>query len=79
MDGVVRVPAQSNLAGSSLTLDQAVRNLVRWRIASPREALQMASANARDAIADVAAARGLKLRAGGVRWSDDLRVDTVQS
>src|SRR5690606_25432739 len=34
-DGVVRVPGASNLAGSALTLDEAVRNVVDWGIATP--------------------------------------------
>ncbi|MDN8599774.1 amidohydrolase family protein [Citrobacter sp. S2-9] len=44
-DGTVRQPGASNLAGSSLTLDQAVRNLVHWNIASFDEAVEMASAH----------------------------------
>lgn len=43
VDGTVRQPGASNLAGSSLTLDQAVRNLVRWNIASFDDAVEMAS------------------------------------
>lgn len=44
-DGKVRQPGASNLAGSSLTLDQAVRNLVNWDIASFDDAAAMASAH----------------------------------
>lgn len=44
-DGTVRVPGAKNLAGSSLTLDQAVRNLVNWKIASFEQAIEMASAH----------------------------------
>lgn len=78
-DGVVRVPGQSNLAGSSLTLDQAVRNIVAWGIANPAVALRMASSNARAAIADAAAAHGIALPPGRARWSDDLRLESVAS
>jgi N-acetylglucosamine-6-phosphate deacetylase len=35
--------ADGTLAGSTLTLDRAVRNMVRWTGASPAEALRMAS------------------------------------
>ncbi|TCV98715.1 N-acetylglucosamine-6-phosphate deacetylase [Biostraticola tofi] len=44
-DGTVRVPGANNLAGSSLTLDQAIRNLVDWHIASFEQAIDMASIN----------------------------------
>jgi N-acetylglucosamine-6-phosphate deacetylase len=77
-DGVVRVPGQSNLAGSSLTLDVAVRNVVQWGIATADEALRMASSNARAAIGYAVHSRGPELRPGRVRWTDELRVDTVE-
>lgn len=44
-DGTVRQSGASNLAGSSLTLDQAVRNLVNWNIATFDEAAAMASSH----------------------------------
>jgi len=71
--GAVRRPGQANLAGSALQLDQAVRNVVAWGLATPVEAIRMASDNARAAIAGAAAAHGVPLPAGRVRWSDDLR------
>lgn len=76
-DGVVRVPGQSNLAGSSLTLDAAVRNVVGWGMASSEQALRMASSNARAAIDHAARAHGIALATGIVRWTDDLHVDAV--
>ena len=76
-DGVVRVPGQSNLAGSSLTLDQAVRNVVAWGIADAATALRIASSNARAAIADAAAAHNVALPPGRAIWSDDLRLQSV--
>lgn len=42
-EGMVRLPGAANLAGSSLTLDQAIRNLVKWGLASFQEAIEMAS------------------------------------
>lgn len=42
-DGTVRQPGASNLAGSSLTLDRAVRNLVTWQLVGFDEAVAMAS------------------------------------
>lgn len=44
-EGKVSQPGARNLAGSSLTLDQAIRNLVQWNIASFDEAAAMASVN----------------------------------
>ncbi len=41
--GVARLRDAGNLAGSTLTLMKAVRNVVGWGIASPEEALRMAS------------------------------------
>lgn len=72
-DGVVRRPGQDNLAGSSLQLDAAVRNIVAWGLATPDQAIRMASAHPRAAIAEAAAAQGIALPEGRVRWSDDLR------
>lgn len=42
-DGTVRQPGSNNLAGSSLTLDRAVRNLATWKLAHFDEAVAMAS------------------------------------
>ncbi|SDI36091.1 N-acetylglucosamine-6-phosphate deacetylase [Dolosicoccus paucivorans] len=42
-DGTARLKDSGNLAGSILTLDQAVRNVAQWGIATPFEALRMAS------------------------------------
>jgi N-acetylglucosamine-6-phosphate deacetylase len=71
-DGVVRVPGQTNLAGSSLTLDRAVRNVVAWGITSPRDAIEMASGNARRALAQTARYYGIQLPTGSVVWDEML-------
>lgn len=71
-DGVVRRPGQDNLAGSSLLLDEAVRNVVSWGLATREQAIRMASDNPRAAIAEAAAAQGVTLPVGRVRWSDGL-------
>ena len=44
-DGAVRLPGSGTLAGSSLTLDRAMRNLVDWGLASAEAATRMASDN----------------------------------
>ena len=71
-DGVVRRPGQDNLAGSSLSLDRAVRNVVAWGLATPQQAIRMASDNPRAALADAVRMNGVAFPAGRVRWSDDL-------
>lgn len=69
--GIVRVPGQANLAGSALELDQAVRNVVDWGIASFEEAVTMAAANPRQALARSVQMHGLSLNAGSVTWNAD--------
>jgi N-acetylglucosamine-6-phosphate deacetylase len=43
VDGTAARLADGTLAGSLLTMDQAVRNMVRWAGATPADALRMAS------------------------------------
>ena len=59
-DGTVRVPGSHSLAGSSLCLDTAVRNLVAWGIATPGEALAMASERPLALLRPSLAAHGLQ-------------------
>ncbi len=76
-DGTVRQPGRGNLAGSSLCLDAALRNVVRFGIAPPREVLRMACANPRRALAEPLRRHGLHLPASLVTWSSDLRVEAA--
>jgi N-acetylglucosamine-6-phosphate deacetylase len=78
-DGTVRVPGAATLAGSSLCLDQAVRNLVAWGLATPAEALALASANPSALLAPVLAAHSIQLRETNVIWTDDLRPGRIFS
>ena len=73
-DGTVREPNATHLAGSSLTLDQAVRNVVDWGLCTFDEAVAMAGPHARAAIADAARHHNIKLDAGQIKWSRDHRV-----
>lgn len=73
-DGSVRLPGSRYLAGSALTLDQAVRNLVGWNILTSDEAVGLASTNPRALMAPSLAAHGIDLPAGEVTWSEDLLV-----
>ena len=70
--GTVVRPGQSNLAGSVLGLDQAVRNVCAWSIATPQEAAAMASAQARAAIAPALKHHGIRLDSGQVSWNSGL-------
>ncbi len=71
--GVVRQPGAHHLTGSALELDQAIRNVVRWGLATPEQAICMASTNPRRALAESARTNGVPLPPGQVLWSDDLR------
>jgi N-acetylglucosamine-6-phosphate deacetylase len=77
-DGSVRVPGASMLAGSALTLDQAVRNVVAWGVATAREAVGLASANPRALLAPALAAHGVGVGEGVVEWSAALRPVAVR-
>ena len=65
-DGSVRTPGAGTLAGSALTLDRAVRNVVGWGIADAAGAVAMASTAP-------AALMGLP-PTGDVEWTADLHV-----
>lgn len=67
-DGSVRLPGTGTLAGSALTLDRAVRNLVDWGIAGLDAAAAMASTAPADMLAPALAAHGIKLPPGEVVW-----------
>ena len=76
-DGSVRVPGSAVLAGSALTLDRAVRNLVAWGLASPGQAIRLASDNPAAAMAPALIAHGIRLRPAMVTWSERLEVTAV--
>lgn len=73
-DGAVRAPGAQCLAGSSLTLDQAVRNAVAWGCADFAQAVALASANPRRLLADAFAQHAIALAPGEVRWGAQLQV-----
>jgi N-acetylglucosamine-6-phosphate deacetylase len=77
-DGSVRLPGSAYLAGSALTLDQAVRNLVDWQLATPEEALWLASRNPRQLMAPVFEAFSLASAAGEVEWTTGMRPVRVE-
>ena len=72
-DGSVVIPGSTTLAGSALCLDQAVRNLISWKLADPGTALSMASVQPAALLAPALAWSGVAARAGCVTWSQDYR------
>ena len=72
VDGAVRVPGALGLAGSSLCLDAAVRNVVRWGIATPAGALGLASTVPAAVLAPALDAVGITLPVSAVDWWPDL-------
>jgi N-acetylglucosamine-6-phosphate deacetylase len=78
-DGSVRLPGSRYLAGSALTLDKAVGNVVRWKLAGPEEAVRMACDNPRALLAPAIRAHGLPMPVPGhVTWSEDWEVLQVE-
>ena len=78
-DGSVRVPGAPMLAGSSLCLDQAVRNLVAWGAADPRTAIRLAATNPARLLAPALAAHGLRLPEATVTWAAGLQPLAVRA
>ena len=70
-------PKGAGLAGSSLCMDDAIRNLVNWEIASFDEAIAMASSRVTAILAPAISARGITLPVSEVEWSDGLTVSRV--
>ena len=73
-DGSVRLADSASLAGSALCLDQAVRNVVAWGLASFDEAIAMASDHPLAVLASAFKAAGLAPDFGEIEWDLDLTV-----
>jgi N-acetylglucosamine-6-phosphate deacetylase len=76
-DGSVRVPGSRVLAGSALCLDQAVRNVVTWDLASPQAAFGLASDRPAALLAETLGAHAIVVPASEVTWSETLRPTRV--
>ena len=72
-DASVRLPGAIGLAGSALTLDQAVRNLVAWGLAAPAQAVALASARPRALLARAGGAQAIGQNPGVVLWDAALQ------
>jgi N-acetylglucosamine-6-phosphate deacetylase len=77
-DGSVRLAGGERLAGSALTLDAAVRNLVAWDIAPAEVALRCARDNPLAVLAAPLARAGGSLPPSTVQWSRQLTPVTVK-
>lgn len=77
-DGAVRLAGRNSLAGSALCLDDAVRNVVGWTLATQQQALAMASAHPLALLAPALAAHDLPMPDGEVAWGADLTVEWVR-
>ncbi|MBO1077853.1 amidohydrolase family protein [Roseomonas haemaphysalidis] len=77
-DGTVRQDGGTTLAGSSLCLDAAMRNLVAWGAATPEEALRLAGEAPAALLAPVLAARNIALPPAEAEWSPALHVRRVR-
>ena len=75
LDGSVRLPGPRTLAGSALTLDRAVRNLVQWGMADLPAAVAMASAAPAALLDPTLAAHGISLPAASIQWLLEGRAD----
>ncbi|MGL4810602.1 MAG: N-acetylglucosamine-6-phosphate deacetylase [Beijerinckiaceae bacterium] len=78
-DGSIRRMSDGALAGSALCLDQAVRHIVGWGLATAQEAVAMASRHPRALLAPALKARGLTLPETEMVWSRDLTVAGINS
>jgi len=76
-DGSVRIPGTAILAGSALTLDQAVRNLIAWNLVDAATALAMASTNPNALLVPALAHHRITLPATKVTWTHDLRPNSA--
>ncbi|MEA2770021.1 MAG: N-acetylglucosamine-6-phosphate deacetylase [Acetobacteraceae bacterium] len=71
-NGEVRLPGTATLAGSALTLDQAVRNLVAWNLTDAATALAMASTHPNALLGPALAHHRITLPTTRVAWTPDL-------
>jgi len=77
-DGRVTKGEEQGLAGSALTLDQAVGNIVRWGIVSFDEAVLMASTRPREILQPALDFRQIKLPPSSLEWGDDFTIKKAQ-
>lgn len=77
-DGSVRVPGSNYLAGSSLKLDDAVRNVIEWGFADFDQAIRMASFNPRQLLAPVFGKYNVVIPTSEVTWNADHQVITCR-
>ena len=77
-EGVVRIPQSEYLAGSVLTMDKALLNIIQWDVGNFNAALRMASANPMNLIAPALAARNIVPVRGEIEWTPDFHPRLVR-
>jgi len=75
--GIVRLSGSTSLAGSALSLGQAVANMVKWGITDFRSALAMASANPAKLLTPALKAHNITMTPGEIIWDEDYEPETV--
>ena len=75
--GVVTMPGSSKLAGSSLRMDQAIRNIVDWYIATFQEGVLMASNNPKSLLLPALNGNNINQNFGKVLWQEDYHPHSV--
>jgi len=73
----VRLQDSRLLAGSALTMGQAVANITKWGIVDFRSALRMACANPLALLAPALKAHGISIRLGEIVWGPDCKPRNV--
>lgn len=76
--GTVSQSGVDGLAGSALCMDDAVRNLVRWNIATFEQAIAMASTRLLAVLAPALQAHGTIMAETQVEWSETMTVRRVR-
>ena len=71
-EGAAFLLGTKRLAGSALTLDAAIRNIVAWGIVHPHDALRMASVIPQALLQPALAHFGIKTGESVVTWTDDI-------
>lgn len=78
-DGSVRVPGSTQLSGSGLTMDQAIRNLVECNLAGFKAAVRMASENPYQLMAETFKRHATIFPSSSICWDELYRVRVVQT
>ncbi|MBT5186488.1 MAG: N-acetylglucosamine-6-phosphate deacetylase [Kordiimonadaceae bacterium] len=76
--GKVTIAGDNMLAGSALCLNEAVRNVIEWKLVTTEQAFKMASKNPRAALSHALEYHNITLDPGNVIWDDNFDPQDVQ-